>query len=622
MGPSSRTRRATHKGIRMGRKIGLALALAATLAVGATAVGAAARRDTQTDPRPKTVTKGLDFFHARQKPDGGFGSMAGTAWVIIGAVASGERIGSSMWTVGGNNPFDYLQANDHEKAATGADSNNAPVYYARAIMAYVAAGRTDRVFVAGTPRIDLLAKLYAYQDLTEGAETRGSFSPAVSTRRFQAVHTTAWAILAMHAMGESASDRFKLAQSWLATQQQPDGGFPAQAGLPSDCEDTAVVIQALSLAAEGAVDPAVLPAARQFLKTNQRSDGGFPYLPGKATDAWATSAGMQAILALGEKPDDPAWTVGSDTPRTALAGLQRKTGAYLRKAGDASTPLPTTGWALTGLRDKPFTTYPAARPPALKAFVFRPRVLSSSPRDGAKYPVRTVLIRATYTDGPKGTGVDPKACRVSVDGADRTKSADIGSSELHLRLENMQNGTHTYKLEIVDRAGNVKTIQRGFVVSVPAPTPTVGPTYLPPPTIYPTPAPQPPTPKPAPSTPSPYPTLTPSSSPSVDTTTTPPYPYESGTPVSGTPVTSPTPSGSPGPGAGDEGQGSAAGFLGGTLLAMLPIGAAISFLVVHRRERALGEASEGKVLPGGGSAWDRLRSTLAKTKDIFKPAGR
>ena len=181
----------------MGRKIWLALALAVIVAVSFAAGAVAAKHKAASDPRPKTVTKGLDYLHARQKVDGGFGTMAATAWVILGTVASGERVGSTMWTVDGNNPFGYLQAHSHEAAATGPDVDNAPVYYARAIMSYVAADQAERVFVAGTPRIDLLAKLYGYQDLVDGSPTKGSFSPSISTRTFQAVHTTVWAILAM-----------------------------------------------------------------------------------------------------------------------------------------------------------------------------------------------------------------------------------------------------------------------------------------------------------------------------------------------------------------------------------------------------------------------------------------
>jgi prenyltransferase beta subunit len=600
----------------MGRKIWLALALAVIVAVSSAAGAVAVRHKAAPDPRPKSVTRGLDYFHARQKVDGGFGTMAATAWVILGAVASGERVGSTAWTVDGNNPFGYLQAHSHEAAATGPDVDNAPVYYARAIMSYVAADRAERVFVAGTPRIDLLAKLYGYQDLVDLSPTKGSFSPSTSSRKFQAVHTTAWAILAMRALGVDEKDRFALAEQWLATQQLADGGFPAQAGDPSNCEDTAVAIQALVLAADGTLDPALLPAARQYLRANQRPDGGFPYKAGTGTDAWATAAAIQAILAMGEKPDSADWMVGANTPKSALGGLQLQNGAYLKKRGDATGPLPTTSWALTALRDKPFTTFPETRPPALKAFVFRPQMKSVSPKDGQKYTnTNSVLIRATYTDGAKGTGVDPNACRVYVDDLNRTKPADIGRYGLHLQLKNLPDGLHTYRLEIVDHAGNVKKVERRFTIATPTPPPTPAPTYVPipnptytpPATIYPT--------------PTPTSTVTPTVYPSSDTTGTP-TPYQSGGyPVTGAPIASPSPSGSPGATSGGD-SGSAAGFLGGTLLAMLPIGAVIAYLAFHRREQALSAAGEGSVLSGGGSAWERLKGALGRSKDLVRPARR
>lgn len=603
----------------MGRKIWLALALAVIVAVSFAAGAVAAKHKAASDPRPKSVTKGLDYFHARQKVDGGFGTMAATSWVILGAVASGERVGSTVWTVDGNNPFGYLQAHSHETAATSPDVDNAPVYYARAIMSYVAADRAERVFVAGTPRIDLLAKLYGYQD------TEGSFSPATSSSpTFQAVHTTAWAILAMHALGEDGTDRFTLAEQWLANQQVADGGFPAQASDPSNSEDTAVAIQALMLTPGITSGSAIITGAHGYLKVNQRADGGLPYKPGAGTDAWATAAAIQAILAMGEKPDDAAWTKpGAHTPKSALAALQLRTGAYDKKRGDRTGPLPSTGWALAALRSKPFTTFPKSRPPALKAFVFRPQLKSVSPKNGQKYTnTHSVLIRATYTDGAKGTGVKPTACRVYVDSVNKTKPADIGRFGLHLQLKNIPNGDHRYKLEIIDRAGNVKKVERRFTVATPAaPPPTPVPTYVPNPNpTYTPPATIHSTPK-STSTPTPYTTLTPPAYPSSDTTSTP-TPYQSGGyPVTGVPVASPSPSGSPGAASGGD-SGSAAGFLGGTLLAMLPIGAAISYLALHRREQALSAAGEGKVLNGGGSAWERLKDALGKTKDLVKPAGR
>ena len=62
------------------------------------------------------------------------------------------------------------------------------------------------------------------------------------------------------------------------------------------------------------------------------------------------------LLALGEKPDGADWMIGANTPKAALATLQLRAGAYEKKHGDATGPLPTTSWALSALRDKPFTT--------------------------------------------------------------------------------------------------------------------------------------------------------------------------------------------------------------------------------------------------------------------------
>ena len=164
----------------MSRRVWLALTLAAITAASFAASSVAAKLHAVSEARPKTVTRGLDYLHSRQTDAGGFGSMANTAWGVMGAVASGERMGNNAWFVKGKNAFDYLQAHSHEAAATGFDVDNAPVYYARAIMAYVAVDRPDRVYIAGTPRIDLLAQLYGYQDLTDASPTKGSQASASS----------------------------------------------------------------------------------------------------------------------------------------------------------------------------------------------------------------------------------------------------------------------------------------------------------------------------------------------------------------------------------------------------------------------------------------------------------
>jgi hypothetical protein len=389
----------------MSRRIWLVLAIGAIVAASFAASGFAAKR--VPEDRPRYVTRGLDYLHSRQNDSGGFSTAANTAWGILGAVASGERMGSSAWTKKGKNPFEYLQSISHEAAATSATTDNAPVYYARAIMSYVAVGRRAGVFVAGTPPVDLLAKLYVYQDLTEGSPTRGSFSPSGSTRTFDAVHTTAWAALSMFNFGLAAEERFSLAESWLAAQQADGGGFPAEPGMSADVLNTALAIQALAVAADGIVDPVVLPAARTFMKGTQNADGGFPVSPGGPTDAEATSAAIQAILSLGEHPTDAYWTVGINTPVHALASLQRATGAYGRTARSNERPLTVTSWALVAMGRKSFSAYPKNIGAAKTAFKFRPQLRDISPKNGAKYTTtRIVLIRATYTDFyPKGTGI-------------------------------------------------------------------------------------------------------------------------------------------------------------------------------------------------------------------------
>jgi hypothetical protein len=55
---------------------------------------------------------------------------------------------------------------------------------------------------------------------------------------------------------------------------------------------------------------------------------------------------------------------------------------------------------------------------------------------------------------------------------------------------------------------------------------------------------------------------------------------------------------------------------------MLPIGAAVSYLALHRREDRLAGASQGAVLAGGGSSWERFKQDLAKSKDLTKPSSK
>ena len=89
-----------------------------------------------------------------------------------------------------------------------------------------------------------------------------------------------------------------------------------------------------------------------------------------------------------------------------------------------------------------------------------------------------------------------------------------------------------------------------------------------------------------------------------------------GTPLTPTPGVSDSPLPSPSATVtgqttdGDSGEG---GAIGAVLLAMLPAGAALSYLVHRRQAGALAEAGQGKVLPGGGTPWQRFKARLPWT---------
>jgi len=605
----------------MSRKIWLALAVVALIAASFAASVVASKR--ASDPRTRYSTHAFDYLHSRQTDSGGFSTPENTAWAMLGMIAKRERQGSSAWRVKGKSPFMYLQSSDLVAGASNG-VENAPIYYSRLIMAYVASRNTNQTATAGSKSINLFTELKKFQDMS-GGPNNGAFA-AIDLN--DAIHTTAWAILAMYSLLDApeSNANFVAAESWLASQQNdPAGGsagFSSSVkGHDANVVDTALAIQALAKApASAGWDAPHEVLARNFLQEHQNNVGGFAYASqGGSTQTDATSAAIQAIITLDEDPRNWKGAVKGN-PYTALNALIQTNGSY--RQTDRLGLIGTTSWALVAqdVVSQAFTKYPKTIPPAFKSFRFRPAFNSMSPKNGAKYKTHIVLIRATYTDHKGGTGIKPSACRLYVDNKNRSRSANIGKYGLHLQLKNVPNGDHTYEIQLRDQAGNAKVVKRTFVVAVPTPipthTPTPHPTYIPTsyPTVYPTHT----------TTPAPY--VTPTTTPTPYETVTP-YPYDSpsvaASPiVTGSPIPSPSASASPTGAGGSGGGGSAAGFVGGTLLAMLPIGAVISYLLLQRREEVLGTASQGTVLAGGGSTWERIKQTLARSKDLTRPSPR
>ncbi len=586
------------------RRTGLLLTLAATVLLLAPAAASAARL--------AHVTRGLDYLHAKQSATGGFQDPFYTPWCVLAIRAAQESVTADAWTIDGKDPFTYMNSLNHPSVAASGAVSNIPSYYSKTILAYVAAGKRDRIYSAGSPPVDLLSKLYEYR------HDDGHFSLAASNPDAAAVNTTIWAILAMNAAGVTG-DRVGMAVDWLRGQALDNGGFPSEAGRPADVDDTAAAIQAL-LAGGVSADADVVQNALGFLRGAQRADGGFPnFVTDGYTYAESTAWAIQAISAVGQDP--ASWTKGDNNPVKALKALQPVPGPgyFEHRAGKVASPLLTTPQAIIALSgaavgdgvNTSFDVFPRKLPATVTPMVFKPQVSDLKPAADARLTTSTVTFSASYVDGAGGTGIAAGGVRIFVDGVERTKAATVTSSSIVLKLTGVPNGTHRWELRVADRSGNVTQRSRSFsvAVSTPSVTPTYTPTYRPPsaPGTY------TPTTRPTPTT-TLYPTPTPSAtaSPGADLAG---VPY--GDTVTGAPVTQGSPS--PGPSTvsasplGGESSGGA-GLIGGLLLVALPVGAALSYLGMRRHAAQMALAGTGKTLAGGGTPWQRFVSRLSRFK--------
>jgi hypothetical protein len=560
--------------------------------------------------RDPYVVRALDFISAQQVSSGGFSTSGGadgtglTPWAILAIAAGREK--PAAWKKGGNDPITYLQTVNLQNAATS--SPNAPAFYAKVILAYEAAGRHQLIYNAGSPRIDLLAKLLSYRDPADG-----HFSFATSgDRRDADVSTTTWALLALCAAGQ-ADGNVSSARSWLIGAQNGDGGWGFQTvddngnAVPRSVDQTAAAIQAL-IAARAGVSDAAVQQGIAYLHGAQRGDGGFGEYPAAVrSNAESTAWTIQAILAAKQEPTSSGWTKNGRTPVGYLRSMQRADGSFAHsttaqgKPATGASAMLTTTQSLIALARKPFWfTQPT------KGYTPNhvPAITSFTPGNGAVFAsTNDVTVTAKYKDDTDGTGIKKSAVRVFVDGTNKTGNASVTTSTLTLKLVDLPYGQHAIKVRVADNAGN--TVESTHTVTVSYTGSGGGSggggTYYPPST--------PSTPR----TPTPTTTLYPTPS----TTLTPtPMPTDDGS-VSGTPLTpGASPSGSPYPSpsaaaaestGGGGGSGAA---LGGILLAMLPLGAGLSYWLHRRQAAALSGAGRGKLLAGGGTPWQRFKGRL------------
>jgi hypothetical protein len=255
----------------------------------------------------------LTWLRARQNADGGFSGDSGnasdpsaTVEAIFAGVAGGQD--PATWVQGGNTPISFLESKANSALAKPGDN-------AKLILAAVAAKRNPRSFGG----VDLVASLEAKLDPS------GVYGGAKAGTVFE----QALAILALKATQRPIPTS---AVNWLIGAQLGDGSWSWNGDTTpgsGDSNTTALAVQAL-VAAGG--QGAAVSKALGYLHGIQNKDGGFPYqkpsAQGSDTDANSTAYATQAIIAAGGNPGGADWTIGDNTPLSALAALQLKSGAF------------------------------------------------------------------------------------------------------------------------------------------------------------------------------------------------------------------------------------------------------------------------------------------------------
>ncbi len=280
--------------------------------------------------RAASLSPELAYLVSAQNSDGGYGAGRGegsselySAWAAMGLAAGGDDPAGVRRN--GRSVLDSLRAGT--STLSGLGDVERTILAARACDAspYSFAGR------------DLVA------EALRARAADGSFEDQVNL--------TAFAIFALRAAGHSPSYRpIREAAGWIERQQNSDGGFSFGAGgSPSDVDDTAAALQALSDA--GARDRGALNAGAGYIVRSQNPDGGLPQQYGGQSNAQSTAWAIQGLIAAGDHPADVRRRA-SRSPVGYLESLVEPDGAVRYSRTSAQTPVWVTAQALLALAGK------------------------------------------------------------------------------------------------------------------------------------------------------------------------------------------------------------------------------------------------------------------------------
>jgi energy-coupling factor transport system substrate-specific component len=267
-------------------------------------------------PAARAASSPTSYLLAAQNGDGGLGSAPGdsssqefSGWAALGLASAGENLATIRR--GGPSLLDYIRSTSPSDIGS----------LERDILVLHAAGLSPG----------------SLTNQLQG-DIRGDGSVS------EQVNLTAFAVLALRAAGASPPAK---AVSWLAAQQNHDGGFSyATAGTASDVDDTGAALEALGFNAR----------AVSFIRGHQNSDGGFPAQPGAESNAQSTAWAVQGLLAAGVDPESMP-----HSPLGYLRSLTAADGHIAYSRSSDQTPVWVTGQALMALERKPLPLDP---PPA------------------------------------------------------------------------------------------------------------------------------------------------------------------------------------------------------------------------------------------------------------------
>jgi Prenyltransferase and squalene oxidase repeat len=314
-----------------------------------------------------STLKGMVDYIDAQGADGSGGTV--NDWTGVGTpYASGGALGKEalLAEVVGMDPHDFggwdliaqLDASVCAAASTGSDTScaaagnytySSSVFdQALGIMAQIRAGDTAN---AQAP--------IAYLESLQHAD--GSFPSLIPPTGDSDVDSTAMAAMAL-ALVPGEQGAVAEAVSWIAGQQEQDGGFPGSSG--DSVNSAALAIQGLTL--ESSSHGAQIDAAEGFLAGQQNSDGGFNVAaggqPGSDVRASTQAVGGAVGTSFGTLSIDlsgvtaPPTTPGSPTPSTTPTVTHSPTPTH--------TPTPTRTPTRNPTQNPTKSSPPTTAPPA------------------------------------------------------------------------------------------------------------------------------------------------------------------------------------------------------------------------------------------------------------------